>query len=114
MNVAEWDREDAVHHGVSIACGRPRAFETTSKGYQPLAMPGIRHSGLWSFIMTISMEEKAAIALRVGPQLKSSSDPDTWRMVFLAAIDTGVTFDEAVSVAEDWEANKTAEYKAMN
>jgi len=64
--------------------------------------------------MSLKKEEKDAIAVRIAPYLKSSIDPDTWRKVFVAAIDTGVTFEEAVAAADNWVANKTAEFKALN
>jgi hypothetical protein len=65
-------------------------------------------------VMSLKKEEKDAIAARIAPYLKSSIDPDTWRKVFVAALDNGVTFEEAVAAADAWVANKTAEFKALN
>jgi hypothetical protein len=64
--------------------------------------------------MSLKKEEKDAIASRIAPYLDSSADPDTWKKVFVAALETGLTFEEAVRVADAWFANKTAEFKALN
>jgi hypothetical protein len=63
--------------------------------------------------MMLNKTEKEAVANRIAPYLTSAADPNTWRLVFLAAMDTGVTFDEAMSIAEEWMANKTADFKAL-